>query len=348
MNLVAIVALVAAGVVFGIVFPHRLTGIVSGATLYVFLPLLLFEAAWNLNYRAIRRFWRPIAVLAGPGVGITALVVAGALLVVRVPVATALLTGAILSATDPIAVVAVFRRLRVPHALSTIVECESLFNDAVAVLLYRLVLGGAVFAGVASSIGGIAFGIAAAFAAALLLRNRSSAVVQTVATFACAYGAYFTAERIGASGLFATIACGIGLRYYERSWVTLDIAHAVERAWDAGAAIANACVFFLVGAALDVRDAATHPGFIAAALAGAIAARYVVSWLLRPAGFPRAWLAVVRVAGLRGALSLALALALPVNTPYRDAVIATAFVVALATIVASALIVPRVARAAAR
>src|SRR5215469_12131221 len=131
---------IAAGVVVGIFEPGRFEYVLGYATLYVFLPPLLFEAAWNLSYRAIARQWPAIVTLAGPGVLVTALIVAGALSIVRVDFGSALLMGAILSATDPIAVIAIFRSLKTPKTLVTIVECESLFNDAVAVVLYRGVL----------------------------------------------------------------------------------------------------------------------------------------------------------------------------------------------------------------
>ncbi len=140
MKLWQIIAVVGVGIVFGVFAPGRFAYALGHGALYVFLPPLLFEAAWNLNYKAIIRQWPAIATLAGPGVVLTALIVAGALTIVHVPFGPAFLTGAILSATDPIAVVAVFRRIRVPKTLATIVECESLFNDAVAVMLYRIVL----------------------------------------------------------------------------------------------------------------------------------------------------------------------------------------------------------------
>lgn len=351
MNLAYVLAAVLAGVAYGMLDPHRLTGIVGPATLYVFLPLLLFEAAWNLNYRAIKRFWRPIATLAGPGVALTAIVVAGSLYLAGTPVAPALLAGAILSATDPIAVVAVFRRLRVPLALATIIECESLFNDAVAVVLYRAVLSTAGIwyasaSGLLGSIAGTAIGIVVALLAASALRARTNATLQSIATVLCAYSAYFVAEHLGCSGLFATIACGIALRYYERSWVTLSIAEAVYACWGRGAFVANICVFFLVGAALDLREALAHPLFLIATLVGVVVARFAIALLLVPAKIPRTWFGVVRAAGLRGALSLALALALPPTVPYRSEIVAAAFIVALVTIATSGFTVPNaVARA---
>jgi len=355
-----IILLVIAGIAFGDAEPGKLTYAFGHATLDVLLPALLFEAAWNLRYRAMLRGWRAIVVLAVPGVLLTALLIAGALAVVHVPLATGLLAGAILSATDPIAVVAVFRRMRVPSLLSTIVECESLFNDAVAVALYRAVLlavlaGSITYADAArisvvalgGAAGGIAIGVGIAFLAAAALRNRSRIEVQLAATLVCAFGAYYLANRLDCSGIFATIACGIGLRSFERSWISVQVVEDVNRFWDLAALVANGLVFFLVGAALDIRIVAQNPVFVIATLAGVFVARMAVTGLLLPSGYPREWLDVVRVAGMRGALSLALAVALPVAVAQREAIIGATFAVALATIISSGLTVPpAVARAA--
>jgi Na+:H+ antiporter len=357
MKLWQIVAVVLLGLAFGFVEPGRLEHAFGHATLYVFLPALLYEAAWNLNFRAIRRQWAAIATLAGPGVLLTAAIVAGALTLAHVHLGPALLAGAILSATDPIAVVAVFRRLKIPTTLVTIVECESLFNDAVAVALYRAVLTalalGAVSAGsltlvaletVLRAAGGVVLGIVLAFGVARLLRGRNDVRLQIVATVICAYGAYFAAEYWNLSGIFATIACGIALRYFERAWITLRIAEGVNHFWDVAALIANIIVFFMVGAALQLGRAVQEPVFALTCIVAVAIARFAVGAMLLPWPYPREWIAVVRVAGMRGALSLALALALPPWVPYREAIVDATFAVALATIAAGSLTIARVVR----
>jgi monovalent cation:H+ antiporter, CPA1 family len=355
-----ITVLILAGIGYGLLQPGRLTYAFGHATLYLLLPALLFEGAWNLHLRAMVRQWRAIATLAIPGVALTVLIVAGALVVVRVPIGIALLCGAILSATDPLAVIAVFRRVRISPLLKTIVEAESLFNDAIAVVLYRAILAVVVAgAGVGASLGvaaaslggaiaGLAIGVALAFVVARLLRNVRGTGVQIVATIVCAYGSYFAADALQCSGIFATIACGISLRYFERAWISLQIARDVERAWDLGALAANALVFFLVGAALDLAIVTHDPTFVVATIVGVAIARFAVTALLLPGGFPREWLDVIRVAGIRGALSLALALALPEGIPYREAIVAATFAVALATIISGSLTVPGVVARAAR
>lgn len=360
MRLWQILLVVALGIGYGLIEPGRFAYAFGHATLYVFLPVLLFEAAWNLNYRAILRQWIAIATLAGPGVLLTALIVAGALSVVRVPFGPALLTGAILSATDPIAVVAVFRRLKVPKTLVTIVECESLFNDAVAVALYRgvlvsLALGAPSIGAMAlvtldtlgGAVGGVILGVVLAFVLARTLRGSRDVRIQIAATVLCAYGAYFAADELRLSGIFATIACGIALRYYERAWITLSIAEDVNRFWDVGALLANVLVFFLVGAALQIGRVAQEPAFVLACIVAVAVARIVVAGLLLPGPYPREWIDVVRVAGMRGGLSLALALAIPASIPYREAIVDATFAVSLATLAAGSLTLTRVvARAA--
>jgi monovalent cation:H+ antiporter, CPA1 family len=360
MKLWQILLVVGLGVAYGLIEPERFAYALGHATLYVFLPALLFEAAWNLNYRSIVRQWLPIAALAGPGVLLTAMLVAGALSIVRVPIGPALLAGAILSATDPIAVVAVFRRLKVPRTLTTIVECESLFNDAVAVVLYRGVLA-AIVLGTASAAaitlvaldtllaaaGGVLLGVLLAFGVARALRGTRGAQIQIAATILCAYGAYFAADYLRLSGILATIAFGIALRYYERAWLSLTIAEDVNRFWDVAALAANVLVFFMVGAALQIGRVAAAPAFTIACLAAIAVARIVVAGFLLLGPYPREWVDVVRVAGMRGALCMALALAIPASIPYREAIVDATFAVSLATLaVSSFALVPVVRRAA--
>ena len=156
--------------------------------------------------------------------------------------------------------------------------------------------------------------VAIAFVAARLLRGRRRVRFQIAATVPCAYGAYFAADSLALSGIFATIAFGIALRYFERSWITLRIAEDVGRFGDVAALLANGLVFFMVGAGLQFGES-VEPGFSVACLAAIAVARLVVAGLLLPFPYPRDWLDVVRVAGMRGALSLALALALPASLP---------------------------------
>lgn len=353
MKLWHIAALLVAGIGIGVVFPGRLTVIFGQATLYAFLPALIFEASWHLDFHLMRKSWKPIALLAVPGVAVTAAIVAVcAHYIGTFGWSAALLLGAILSATDPVAVVAIFRRLPVPKPLATIVESESLLNDAIAVVIYRAIIATLIAsAGVAgmahaawSAIAGVAIGaalgIALAFVAALALRNAVTAPVQTAATVICAYGGYILADRFGWSGIFSVLAFGIALRELERHRISVESAHGVEQFWTGASLLANLVLFFLIGASLDLTRLAHSLPAAGVALGAVILARAVLAYGLLQ--FARSalqpfWKTVVRMAGIRGALSLALALATPAGIPQRVLIVDATFAVVVVTILVGAL-----------
>lgn len=349
--------LLAFGIAAGIAFPGRLTALFGAATLYVFLPALIFEGAWNLDARLVLRAWKPIALLAAPGVVLTAgLVSACAHYFGGFAWSAALVLGAILSATDPVAVIALFRRLPVPRALATIVESEALFNDAFAVVVYRAIVSavligsGAVqmervvgFAAI-GVIAGVLIGAALAYAAAFALRDAIGAPAQSTATLIGAYGAYFLADHFRFSGIFAVIAFGIALRELERRRVSVESASGVAHFWEAAAIAANIALFFLIGAALDVTrllNVLPAAGVtLAAVLLARIALAYGLLSIVRSHLKPF-WRTVVRMAGIRGALSLALALATPAAIPQRGLIVNATFAVVVITILIGSLTLSR-------
>lgn len=348
MKLWHIAALLVVGIAVGAAFPGRFTALFGQATLYVFLPALIFEAAWNLDFHAMRRACVPIVLLAVPGVVLTAGVIA---LCVHAfggfTWSAALVLGAVLSATDPVAVVAVFRRLPVPKELATIIESESLTNDAVAVVLYRAIIAAIVLsagsAGVLSAAGqavvgvvlGIAIGGALAYLGAFVLRRQIGAPIQAAATCIGAYGSYILADHGGWSGIFAVLTFGIVLRELERHRISVAAAEGVAGFWDVVALGANLALFFLVGAALDFTQLARALPAAAVTLGAVLLARVILSYgllsLARKQLKPL-WQTVVRMAGIRGALSLALALATPAQIAQRHLLISATFAVVVVTI----------------
>jgi CPA1 family monovalent cation:H+ antiporter len=356
-----IAALLIAGIAVGVAFPGRFTGLFGQATLFVFLPALIFEGAWRLDLHLMRRASVPIALLAVPGVALTAAVIAlSAHYVGAFDWNAALLLGAILSATDPVAVVAVFRRLPVPRELATIVESESLLNDAVAVVLYRATVAaivlsagaaGVLHAAAQAVVGvviGIAIGGALAFGAAFALRRHIRAPVQSIATFAGAYGAYFLAEHGGWSGIFAVLTFGVVLRELERRRISVASAEGVAKFWDVVAVLANLVVFFLIGAALDFTQLVRVLPAAGVTLGAVAIARLLLSYgLLAPVRrqLRPFWQTVVRMAGIRGALSLALALATPAAIAQRHLIVDVTFAVVVVTILVGTLtLAPRLER----
>jgi CPA1 family monovalent cation:H+ antiporter len=331
---------------------HVQTGF-APSLLLIFLPALVFEAAWNLELRSLARVWRTVAFLAVPGVVVTALVIAGALTVTgQLPFVEALLLGTILAATDPIAVLALFKRLTVPPDLSTIVEGESLFNDGVALVLYAATLAaissGAAFEpgplalqALGLSLGGGAIGFAVAYLVQAILRGTADAQLEIVATVFAAYGSYLAADHFHLSGLFAAVVAGLALRAFEHFPTSAEGQAEVDGFWAVLAFFANTIVFLLVGLVIQPFRIFNEPALVLSTLVAVTAARLVVVYGALPFCGVRAdrlmWQHVVALAGMRGALSLALALSLPPDIPLRAHIIDAVFGVVTITLVAQGL-----------
>jgi CPA1 family monovalent cation:H+ antiporter len=322
--------------------------------LFVFLPALIFEAAWNVHLDALRRRWLAVAVLAIPGVLLTAGTVGVGLSIAgKLPFLPALLLGAILAATDPIAVLAVFKRLKVPTDLATIVEGESLFNDGAAIVLYEVVVATQsgthatpTVAGIASTalgapLGGAAIGLIAAALITLLLRGSKpgSEQLQVVGTVVAAFGGYLMADAFHLSGIFAAVVAGIALRAFPR-FPTAEAMIDVDSFWGVMAFLANALVFVLMGLRIEFANIVHEPLLILLTLALVTAARLILAYGALPlAGedVPTAWRSVVALSGMRGALSVALVIGLPADIPFRSELVDTVFGVVLINLVVQGL-----------
>ncbi len=337
-------------------FALALSRVEAGVTLThdvvfdLILPPLLFEAALNLPWGELKRDGPPILALSTLGVLLCAALVTGGLVgLLHWPLQPAMAFGALISATDPIAVIALLRERGVTGRLALLIESESLANDGAAAVLFSLATlvgsGGeapsapaalAAFAWIAG--GGVFVGAAAAGAALLFAWRTEEHLVETAITAVAAYGSFLVAERWGASGVLATVTSGLLLGNFgvlaqtDRAFITPRGREFVLAFWEFAAFLANSFVFLLIGLALarisfslDGRPVA----IVALALAGRAAAVYPISlafagsrWRLTLAQQHFLWWG-----GLRGALALALALALPPDAPYRDATLVSAFAV---------------------
>jgi CPA1 family monovalent cation:H+ antiporter len=335
----AAVALVAVGACIHVPLPFAF----GNTLLFVFLPPLIFEAAWNLDLGALRRTaWR-IAGLAIPGTLATAGIVAAALAGPHVlPLGSALLVGAIVAATDPVAVVSAFRRVTVPADIRTLVEGESLANDGVALVLFGfalsfaagapLAVGSDIAVGLLAVVGGCAIGIAAGLLCAAALRVTDALEHEVTVTIVLAYATYVAASSLNCSGIFATAASAVALRAAIVRFPTA-IVHAddVDRVWSSAAFIANAMVFLATGLLIEPQRVIHEPALVIVTIAAIWAARLLLAFA---AARRRADRITVFFAGMRGALPLALALALPDGLPGRAQIIDATFAVVLVTIIA--------------
>ncbi len=334
--------------------PLELKGIEQhfvSSLLFIFLPALIFEAAWNVDTPLLRKNWRPVLLMAVPGVGLTALLVGlGLSLFNLLPFLPALLLGAILAATDPVAVIPIMKRLNVPHELATIIEGESLLNDGFAIVLYTSLiavvgsgkpLSGFEFVGKTFLVGGggLLIGCVTAGVIAFVLRATKDMRLYFVASVVTVYVSYLGAEMVHMSGIFAVVASGIVLRLRTRFPADAD-ADEIGTLWAAVAFFANTIVFILMGIRINFDRVLHEPVLMLATAAfvtlGRLFLSYVAFPLTKP-GAPPAWRHVIALSGMRGALSIALALNLPDSVTFRPQIIDATFGVVLITLVAQGL-----------
>lgn len=325
------------------------------------LPPLLFEAALSLPWRELRRDALPILLLATVGVVISALIVAGGLAALAGwDFRYALIFGVLIAATDPVAVIALFKETRVTGRLRLLVESESLLNDGVAAVLFVIAIslasapvGASLSVGFVGKellitvVGGIAAGAATGGIASLLIGRAQDHLIETTLTTVAAYGSFLLAEHFHASGVLATVAAGlvmgnVGLLNSERDSVLTERGREVVLAfWEFVAFLVNSLIFLLIG--LRVAKIPFHAlGLAAMALAialtlvGRAASVYTLCGLLARTRthISLPFQHIFFWGGLRGALGLALALSLPREMPYRDTIVIAAFgVVAFSVIV---------------
>ncbi|MDP8950225.1 MAG: cation:proton antiporter [Actinomycetota bacterium] len=323
--------------------------------LFLFLPVLIFNAARGLSTRAFFRNLVPILVLAIVAFPISAVLVGLALnLGLGTPMAAALLFGVFISASDPVAVVAVFKQLGVPERLLTLVEGESVLNDGVAIVGYTILLAAAlgervsVLGGFIDFVfvffGGVAIGAVVGLVAAFVLPWLGQLPAAAL-SMAVAYGGFVLAEEVlGFSGVTATVAAGLVMSGLAPSRASAEVREMWEELWESLDYVANALLFLLIGLAINSELILNNLGALALAVVVVIVARAagvlpLVSVLERLAGIPKVgWRneAVLVWGGLRGGVALALALALPEALPQRETFIAMTGGVVLATLLLNA------------
>ncbi len=318
--------------------------------LFALLPGLLFEAAFNLRWRELRSNLAAGVALATLGVLLTMGLVAllgSAALGLEVPVAV--LFGAMIAPTDPVAVVAVFRRLHVPERLVNLIEAESLLNDGTGVVLFtialaavttRLPLTSALLDFVRLAAGGLALGTAVGFGVSLLTSRIDDVQVEITLTAIAAYGGYLLAETIHVSGILTVVAAGLVIGNYARPrGMSEGTRHAVDVFWDYIAFALNSVVFLLIGFDVPLAALVSMAGAILAATAITVAARAVAVYLLLGSlhlvrsGVSLRWQHLIVWSGLRGAIAVALVLSLTNQGSQFDAVRALAYGVVLVSIV---------------
>ena len=348
--------------------------------LLVALPPLLYQAAFFSSLHEMRENARPILSLAiglvvatSAGVAVVAHEVAG------LPWAPAFVLGAVLSPTDPIAASAIASRLGAPRRFVTIVEGESLVNDATGLTLYKLAVAAAVGSGVTllggagtfvvNAVGGVAIGLVAAWFIARVRSRVQDAPTEIVISLLSPYLAYLPAEAADVSAVLAAVTCGVVLGWRSPELVAPATRLQSFATWEVVVFAVEAAIFVLVGLSLPTVvqriDGAALGTLVrdgAAVVATVVVVRF--AWTFVVGALPRLlrarlgradgppWVEVLLVAftGMRGAVSVAAALAIPLTTdagdplPGRDLIIFLTYVVVVVTVVGQGLALPRLLR----
>lgn len=328
----------------------------------VLLPPLLFEAAIQLRAGSLLREWRPIGLYALGGTVLSTLVVAGmSWSFLGVPLPLALLFGALISPTDPISVIAVFKRLGVGKRLSLLVEAESLFNDGVAVVLFQVLLAFAVTGAFSLPesllrflvvvLGGAAVGTAIGALASRVTRWFDDHLLEITLTTIVAFGSYLSAEALHVSGVIAVVMAGLVVgNYGVQTGMSPSTRLAVSSFWEYLAFAANSVVFLLLGLEVTVVSFWGSFGSVLGAagivLAGRAVSVYTMSLGANALGerIPAGWQHVLIWAGLRGALSMALVLGLPATLAGRDQLVVLTFGAVLLSLLVQGLSLPSLLR----
>lgn len=330
--------------------------------LSLFIPPLVFEAAFHLDFKSLRENWLPIASLAVPGVLITTFVV-GAVVSwgVGISLTGGLVFGALIAATDPVAVVALFKALGAPKRLTTLVESESLFNDGTAIVVFKLLLAVALSAAVGDSgagsesfdfltatvdffrvsAGGLLIGVGLGWVIAQIIARVDDYLIETMLTTVLAFGAFLVAERFHVSGVLAVVAAGIVTGNVGLKGMSPTTKIVLFNFWEFLAFVANSLVFLLIGLDVNLREIGANIVPIAIALVAVLISRALVVYgltaltnLRGTKKVPLAYRHVLFWGGLRGAISLALALSLPLALAERELLRVMTFGVVLFTLLA--------------
>ncbi len=345
------IALVIAGLVIGNMHLAPPIAVTPEVLLTLLIPPLLFEGGLRLPPKHLKTYGGLIGLLAIPGTILTALAIGWTVRVLfHLDLRSALLLGAIVSAIDPVGVLAFLREARLDIRLGAILEGEAVLNDGVAIILFTIVGGGvaAGFMGAGLQFlwllgGGVVVGGLVAVATSFALGRTQQSLVEALGSLIVALGALLAASSIGASGVIAVVTAGVVFGSYGPRHLTDSGLETVSTIWDVIAFLANSVLFLLIGLEVPAALLVQHWPLIAAVIAAAFVIRAAIVyactslWKTGPALLPAAWRYALIWGGLRGGVAIALALDLDRAVPGREAIMAAAFGVVVFTLLVQGL-----------
>lgn len=360
------IVLVIGGLVIALIPGLPRVALPPDAVFLLFLPPLVYSSGWYASPQELRAVVRPLGVLSVLLVFATAAAVAAVAhaLVPGIGWAPAAVLGAILAPTDAVAATATFRRLGAPERLRLLVKGESMLNDGTALVLYRIAIGvatggalsagGAVLTFAGNVAGGVAVGLAVGWLSTAIVRRQTDAPLVVFITLLSAYGASIGAEELHASGILAAVVAGLYGGWQAPRAMDADTRLTGVGFWRVLVFGLEITLFVLLGLELPtVVDALARSSSSVAELVGPAAAIAAASIAVRmacvlalgsDAGDTLRERVVVGWAGMRGAVSLAAALAVPLSVAARPQIVVLTFALVLVTLVGQGLTLPLLLR----
>lgn len=313
---------------------------------FILLPILLYESAFHINFHQFKLQFKSITFLATIGMLIATSIVAALLsYFLGIGWAHGLLFGALISATDPIAVLAVFKELGAPKRLALIAEGESMFNDATAVIVFRVLAGFVVtntvfstteiFKGIADFsyvfTGSLIFGFVLAYATSVFISKiKNDELIETTLTLALSLLAFLIAEHyLHLSGVIATVTAGITMGNLGRTKISAPVIHFMEKFWKYLGFLAISLVFFFTAFDLNIELLYKHPEITLYAVVAVLIARAVsvyasfavtntLPFFKNEPNVPFKWQHILNWGGIRGVIPLVLVYSLPNSYLYKE------------------------------